>query len=557
MNRQEIANLQGRLDTTFAPFYDLQSRQEFTNASHNFSEATQGFCSLLSKTDISKDPWVWFMVLNSFAECSIHIAKFGKIYQKVSDLQICSAIGLFEKSSLILAKYFESFFRVFQSEAADSAERSNFYNLIKITTKYVIECHGALQSSTLMRSLVVCVSRYLSAIVFTGSNDIKCDTRIEICKLSIDICKACYYGGSPSAILPLVFMQPQCVSEIFIMPVVKGKSLQIETLIDYFRFSAFCLVSCNIELDTIDDQLTRKADVFLKVLLNLPNLQLSNYVLELEKSGDFLMQLSTRYVPVSEREEISFFYILNYLLRLRRLESLAETEKYFKSELRFFNDSFNKRVASELDRLVSVPLSRNGSTTSVPRMAEMFNEDLGVNTTSTLSSILCDGSYKERLRLVVDFFGLLGVDIRVGSLSRLVQTFDMSYLNDQEEPEAQISGFSDVWSVMSRIYSSNYSGKKLYLGAIDKIVRLLQLLSLKFLSTTIGHAQSPREILDKVFHSSYTIDQVLLVKDLLEVKDDKLAVKELEKKSEDQICYHQLRIIERTQMLEHNIQRLI
>ncbi|MEX5618492.1 hypothetical protein ABFV55_27855, partial [Pseudomonas syringae] len=68
-----------------------------------------------------------------------------------------------------------------------------------------------------------------------------------------------------------------------------------------------------IEGNQIDDTLSNKADVFLKVLLSLPHILLSNYIADTANGNIVAALIESKMVSEVEREEISFFFLLNYL----------------------------------------------------------------------------------------------------------------------------------------------------------------------------------------------------------------------------------------------------
>lgn len=550
----QAKDLQARLDTSLGPFCNLRNHQDFVAASQSLSDSLQGFFVLLTKSDVNVDSWVWILVLNRFTECGMHISSYYKQYQKTLEGSNANLIDSFNHSFRLILKYLESFFRIYQPTPGNPTDNKKYYTLVKQTISYITSFLGILDLSVLIRGLALSVSTSMAQDLLQSRREPNTETRMEICRLVTKISKISFFGGCSSAILPLVFNHPACISENFILPMIGLEQFDIELLIDYLRYSAFCMVSSVAELESIDDQICKKADIFFKILLNLPNLQLTNYALDLEKNGDFLIQLSSKYVSFAEREELSFFYLLNYLFKLGRLEALTDTEKYFKNELSYFIESFNNRAASELDQLASVPLSRNTSSVFVPRLAEPVTRDMTTNL--TLSSILYDGSYKERLKLVVDFFTLIRPNTSLGSISRLVQAFDMSQSNSLADLLHSSLKGNEILNVIFKMQVAKCPGKFLYLKAVDKIVRLVQLLTLKFCICTMGSAQSSDQILQQIFESNYTLAQITLVKStiILDLGDSRSQL--FNKRSEDEKFSRQLRMIERTKALEQTIQRL-
>lgn len=549
--------LQSRLKHTLAPFCNLQNRNDFIAASQKFSDVLHGFFVLLAKTDVNVHPDIWTSVLTSFIECSVHISVQHNQFKKSLDVQCSHAVSLYKENLLQIVKYLESFYRVFHPNPDCKNIYDDFILLSTDTTTYIIECVGMLPLQALAKGLGASLLRFLSSSS-TVHNEYVNNRRLEIVSLVTQTSKAALYSGCPSAVLPLVFSPAGYISDSFVLPLIGHDDFSINMIIDHFKYAGYCLVSCVAEQDAVNDELTRKADMYFRILLNLPNLQLTNYNLELQNYGDLLSLLSTRYVSFLEREELAFFYVLNRLLMFRSLETFASADKYFETELKFFIDSFNFRVGSELDQLVSVPLSRNGSYVSVPKAGEPI-PDSGVETNLTLSSILTDGSYKERLKLVVSFFrhfSTVGKQ-RLSGLRRFVNSYDLSQLHTHQDHTQLESASNEILGLVSRMDFTKFPGKQLYLKAIDKIVRLVQLLSLKFYVTTAGISQLPMITLKQAFISDYTLEQILLVKPLLSYEKDELSVTGRREMSDDERYLHQLKLFEKTKALENSLQRLL
>lgn len=552
----QLSAIQSRLKHSLAPFCNLQSRNEFIAASQKLPDALHGFYVLLAKTNVNTHSNVWYPVLTNFLELSVHISIQHKQFERVLDGQVVLAFKSFEDSLLLIVKYVESFFRVYQINPESPEDCNKFMKLAKLMSIYLIECASFLPLHVLANTFGASFHRFISSSL-SKIAEIEISHRFEIISLVTQACKAFFYCGSPNAILPLLTSAPNCVSDDFVLPLVSCEDFSVELLIDYFKYAGFCLVSCVAEQENIDDDLTRKADLYFKMLLNLPNLQLTNYNLELQTYGDLLSQLSRRYVSFLEREELAFFYVLNRLLMFTSLETFVSTDDYFDSELQFFVDSFNHRVGSELDQLVSVPLSRNGSYVSVPKASEPIS-DPSIDTKLSLSSILADGSYKERLKLVISFFrGVIGArKDRLSGLSRLIRMYDLSLLSTLQDSSQLESNSSEIFGLISRMDFKKFPGKRLYLKAIDKILRLFQLLALKFYITTAGISQLPLIIMQQSFRAEYTLDQILSVKKILTYMNDRLFVSNREELPDNEKYLHQLDLFEKTTALERNLQKL-
>lgn len=545
-------DLENRLSTLFEPFRRLQDRQDFIAASHKLDSLQELFI-LLAKTNVNHKPWNWLTILSGLMELSSQIASHLKNHRGKFDTQLTLATALYNKSLALVMKFLESFYRNITIETLEGIDFGLFISFTLESANYAFLINGIVNTNALVQNLSLCCSKYLLKSLEEAGSDLEPEARLEIVRLMIGISKAALYGGCPSAILPLVFSQPACLSETFIIPIVGNECFSIELLIDYFRYGAYCLVSTVAEHDKIEDSFTKKADIFLKVLLNLPNLQLTNY---LEKEGEMLVSLFSKYVTLTEREELSFFYLINFLMKSRSLEDLTDSEKNYVAELTFFVNAFNRHTAYELDQLASVPLSRNGSYVSVPKAAEPSTQALNVETFATMSSILHDGSYKERLKLVVDFFKQFMINSLRRSFSGLSRGFDLSTLHLNQDAPQLFSSNNELLSLINRIDSEKFPGKFLYLKAVDKIVRLVQLLSLKFFLCTAGLAQSPQEILGQYIVSRYSLDQILLVKDILATDGTILITRSTDENAADSDIQHQIELVKRTRALESSFQRL-
>lgn len=533
-----------RLERALAPYATIKSKLDFIAACVCLPDALQDFFVLLAKSDVNELPALWFVVVGSFVQCSRSLATHVKQYQRISEL--AAAVTAATRTLLLILKYIESFFRVFRPPGL----HGRFLSLASDAAQYVLDCVGVIDVAAFLGSLAAAVARFFEAAA--AERVLDSAGRIEVCSLMVSICKAAFYGGCPGAVVLLVFSPPYCVSESFILPVVGHDALPLKTVVDYFRYSSYCLVSHAADLDTIDDRVTRRADIFFRVLLGLPCLLLSNYPLHLNKYGDFMTNLQAKLVSYAEREELAFFYLLNYLFKLTRLDALVDADRHRDAELRFFIDSFHNRIAFDLEELVSVPLSRSSSDVFMPRSAEP--SDQGVPTAFALCSILSDGSYKERLRLVADFFALVYARTQLGSLLGLAETFDLSQLHAKLDLTA-LGPASEISSVVSRVDLAKFPGKQLYLMAVDKVVRLVLLLALKYVSLSTVVYLLPTDILARYFSCKYTLEQIVLVKPNVLLEGEQLRVCSLEL-SDDEMFRRLLKILERTEDLERSIQRL-
>lgn len=341
------------------------------------------------------------------------------------------------------------------------------------------------------------------------------------------VAKAAVACGYSPTILPL--LDTALVSETFVPELMGRSDVSLEAIVDYYRCFAFSIVSAVATGNKIDDNLTNKADIFFKVLINLPSLHLTSYMADIFASGEHFEFEADRYVSSQQREEISFYYVLNCMFRARSLSTLVDQGSCFETERKYFVTSFNKRMATELDTSASASLSRAASVVSLTRTPLSNPSSVSGPTFYNMSSILSEGLYKEKLRLVIGFFNSIALHETPGCIKDLVKSFDFSAFI---EGDSSYSDLRETYHILGRVNRQKYPGKVLYIKALTMIARLTQLLTVKFLCSSMSGPVDPENLLRRAFQVDARIESVLLVKDLVFFDKNGCAIM----RRKDQVC---------------------
>lgn len=335
--------------------------------------------------------------------------------------------------------------------------------------------------------------------------------------------RAAYSSGESQLVVP--YLRPfsngllPIIDPKFPILLVQSLGVMYPTLVSYYKYTAFNLVTLALQEDKINSKYLHMADVYFKVLLNFPNLNLSVYRdLELEQ---FLTESQQGYyensqpalmISVQERQEISLLFILHYLLSTTTLESIVSPDHYCKAELTFLIRSLSTTLSRDLDRSASKSYtSRSNSAVSFQQLTELENESRRKQVHSvkfkSLSTIILHGSYKEKLTLVVSFLELFIKKFR--NIPKQISQYGFNPVSH-----------SDFEHLVSNIDSVKYPGKILYAQSIMKITRLFNLVGIKHLVASGGINVIPEQTLQEMFCSKDEITDVLKVKDLLSYSVD-------------------------------------
>ncbi|CUM65132.1 uncharacterized protein PRCAT00002759001 [Priceomyces carsonii] len=289
------------------------------------------------------------------------------------------------------------------------------------------------------------------------------------------------------------------VNPKFAIEAVKSFSVDYNDVINYFKYVAFNLVTLSLgDNVTISDFYNEAADTYFVVLLNLPNIKVEQHPFTFASYRDEEINTST------ERKELSMLYLINYLLKLNDIGQIINPCDNFISELKLLTNSLSKDLTSEMTNL-----TRRGSSFSSERSRSESESDLSEkrqNSTAclvSLSSILLDGTYKEKLIMLVHFFDLFKNEIKISKI--LKKLYDNNAMTTFQH-------------MVSMIDPKKYPGKCLFANAINFISKLLFVLSIKFLAFNGGLNNVSEVQLNEMFATNCSVIDALKVKHVLDYK---------------------------------------
>lgn len=510
------------------------SKTEFMTYASALPDLIYGVLSPIARKPINCHRYLWvktleFVVVRAgalvklYRDILFHSRPDNDINHVVHELKaILNNLSSFLKSFLGQA---ESEFLEIGSSHGD-AIRQSFVALLRETLEMIVNGKDIAYDEECMASLASTITNMASFVDQKKYKDFeqKLISQHDILPLIVDFCRASYTIGAPEKVEPLFVGVRPIISERFPFNLTTHLDTDLPLLMDFYKYAGFCLVTLAVldpSASHIKSEYADLANNFLVPLLTLPNLSLSNYTTNELAGNPGAIASSLRsgqYILDKEREEISFFYVLSYLLRLRRLSTLVEPVPRFKAEVRYFASSFGRRISSDLDILASSHQSYSNSTISMLSLEQRASTVAPAANANTMSSILYEGTYKEKLHLVKIFFetlSSLGFP-HLPALSKLIQVF-----NFKSVPEGSLLTSSmrnqDFHHLLTNVDIVTYPGKKLYVEAIEKIIRLVQILTLKHLHTTLGLDTQPNELLTHLFKTTYTFEQISEVQDHLRV----------------------------------------
>ncbi|EDK37238.2 hypothetical protein PGUG_01336 [Meyerozyma guilliermondii ATCC 6260] len=288
----------------------------------------------------------------------------------------------------------------------------------------------------------------------------------------------------------------KATSPLEVIPLIEESSIEYSVINDFFKYSAFNLVTNSVRGNSIEDKYNLHADLFFRVLLNLPNLKLSvfhkyNFNEESAESAVWPEPATPRdpaFVaddPLVRRQEISFMYILNYLLSLTDMSQLVDPDGYYERELQFLSSSLTWRNTKDIRNA-----SRSGSTHSEASLYMEPRDDEAeapANMTAashpSLSSMILHGTYSQINIMVCQIFNNL-------KKPTLNIPFVLKAYNLSKDSELHYN--------VSLIDPEKFPGKIAYASVLDKIVRLLHVLSAQFLVDRTGLDAIPTGLVDSM-----------------------------------------------------------
>lgn len=379
--------------------------------------------------------------------------------------------------------------------------------------------------------------------------------------------KVAYCAGESETILPLLAPFKKNLDPIINprLPIqlVQESTVHLHHLIDFYRYTAFNLLSLALRGDKIDDFFANLAAIYFNVLLNFPNLSLRAYreikilpphLSELEREELENEDEPKSLVPLEERQEISFLFIINYILSATSLSKLTDPDEYFSTELNFLVNSLSTSISSDLDRSASHSGSHSNSIVSLhplddiqqshgyPPRKKQYNRIKF----KSLSTIISYGTYKEKLSLIVKFLELFKPETI--STSKIISTLPLNASSDLPE--------SDVQHIVSNIDNNHYPGKMLYVSTLYKITQLVKILGIKQLVLYGGINNISETQLNNIFGCNIDIETTMNVKKLVdfEINSDNIVtfspIIKHDKQADEKTVQKQLQIFLQTKQLQ-------
>lgn len=533
----------------------IQRKSDFIQAAQAYPDLVCEFLVLLRKQDPQRHQYLWLFILTRLASATTSF--YDQNENIKSDQLIKAALTAIHPSVQIVWDCLVRFMKVVdlnrllnvENSALRRRIRKEFLNLLDNALEFVATGPEVMLGTDALSLISRLLESYFSIVVL---KDTSRSFEAESFETIVAFLKAAFFCGQPETILPLVCPdsgQP-VLTELYACEVMAQHSISFSHVMDYYRYAGYCLVTAATLGPSINEKYADLADIFLKVLLNMPNVNVSNYQASVDQSDALTRVISRKHhITPKEREELSFYFGLNYLLRMRDLSTLLHPDTYYRQEIRFFLNAFINRASSELDQLATQSYSN-----SVVNMQRLEQQAVAVTTqySRTLSSILYDGTYKEKVQLVINFFEL---QLSRYSVVDFVQKFNFSEV-EQDAPFDVSFRHSDLHHLVERI-DPQFSGKLLYVQAINKVVRLCELLTITHLHSSAGLCTDADAVLARLFHTTYTFAEVAEVKNLMAIENGKLVRKYYEVGSDEDRIKHQFAMLETTQDIDAFVLRMI
>lgn len=537
------------LDDRLLEYHSIASKIAYFDAANRLPDHVCEVLVILLKTDINTHQYLWLHSTLALAKVATGVCS---AYRRLGDL----LDPLFVRATNILrARLIDIFGALYKFLKA--------WDMEILAEKAATAKKGTLATLLLVREMsdaLVYGQQLLDSVADIG---ILSETLIKVRPLHefnsatfttlVSVARAAFFAGQPGAVILLAFSDDPLVSESTAVNIL-DEHPEFEEVMDFYRYYGYCFVTLSVIGDSINQKYSDLADVFLRVLLKLPNLLVSNY--------SPVVQNSKLYFSVLDRQELAFFFLLNSLLSYTSLDQYLRVDAQVKTELHYFTTEFNFRISKDLAHQASPSQSYSSSSISVPNLEHRLSPQPTVANTKTLSIILSDGTYKEKVNVVLQFFKSSGAfrsnvpeEVKnPGCLVSFVQLFNISGAPHGSELAMKLQNDA-LLHCISNIDGVTYPGKILFVDAIGKVVKLLELLSILHLSDTVGLSSYPDAMIAKLFNTGHTFRDLVLVKQLAQFDGRTFKRKYIPALEQDMIT-SQLSILQRTRDLESCAQKL-
>lgn len=517
-----ISSIQSHLKERLGTFATISSNAEYILMTQIFPDEVMDLLKLLSQCDIESHGCLWLLTVGEVIRTTLAVTLYANDSPDPTT-QLSYAMASMLPVSNELCLYLENLVKLWDLEAiqqnmglAADKLKSYFYRTLGVACDWLTKCPRLIHDE---KCLTVIAQRINEIHQMQPEA-----SQAAIFPVLASFSRAAFICGCSKVVLQI---DEKVASVSHATALLLQFKIDFNALMDFCRYFGYCLVTCVVIGNTINQKLCNRADVLLTSLLGLPNLRLANYVVR--QSEDTPVgtpnQTSERYISVKGREELSFFYIINSLLRMKLLAQFVTTSERFQSECDFLLNSLHSRESQALDILASAPHSHNPSVVSLPNFEIQARNVLSSYNSRVMSSILEDGTYKEKLILVLSFFQHLKCESRNGKespvsdqLVKLVQTFCVDGLLQNVDLRTKLAN-DDIILLINKINKVKYPGKMVFVEALHKIVCLCELLFAKHAFTTMNIKSEPSNLLSQVFQTLIPLTDVMNVKSLMVLND--------------------------------------
>lgn len=537
------------LDDRLLEYQSIASKIAYFDAANRLPDHVCEVLVILLKTDISTHQYLWLYSALALAKVSTGVCSayrrlgylLDPLFVRATDILKARLIDIFGA----LYKFLTAWDMAILAEKGSNAKKGALATLLLVR-----EMSDALVSGQQLLDSVADIGILSSTLIKVRPfHDFNSATFTAL----VSVARAAFFAGQQGAVTLLAFSDDPLVSESTAVNIL-DEHPEYEEVMDFYRYYGYCFVTLSVISDSINQKYSDFADTFLRVLLKLPNLLVSNYYP--------IVQNSKLHFSALDRQELAFFFLLNSLLGYSSLDQYLRVDAQVKAELHYFTTEFNNRISKDLAHQASPSQSYSSSSISVPNLEHRVTPQPTVVNSKTLSVILSDGTYKEKVNVVLQFFKSSSAfrshvpeEVRSpGCLVSFVQLFNIDGAPHGSELAMKLQN-DTLLHCISNIDSDTYPGKILFVNAIGKVVKLLELLSILHLSDTVGLSTNPDAMIAKLFNTGHTFHDLVLVKQLAQPGGQSFRRKYITA-LEQEIIASQFSILQRTKDLESFAQKL-
>lgn len=340
--------------------------------------------------------------------------------------------------------------------------------------------------------------------------------------LLLDIIQMMYTSGN-SHVFKQVLLDANVISPELPIHLIESHELQVLDLVCFYKYVALNLVS--ISFDESNECLLAynlQANGYFKCFFSFPSalytvaqslrrpmnkckILPNGIILPLNKennSNDY------RNENVLERVEVSLFYLLNYIIISQDMNDLSSPSNNFVSEIDNVIFTLSDDISTRLNKdALSANTSRSSQSGLLPQLtndhdgSRDHDEYIETLKYQSMGSIIINGTYKQRLRTVLDFWKLL----RNLKISKIVNDFCLN-----EPSHSQLAHLMELTEV------SKFPGVVKYFKFLDLITKILTLLKLKGMIKSLGSQKISESNLSNIVGDFSKLIPTLKLKHILD-----------------------------------------